>query len=413
MVSKMTDYPDEGGSTSRSVPTQKISTLVEFWHAFRTFPLQFDEYCFTHWYFLVGAFTFIVLVGATIYDTVHAVIYSSLSFPLLTDIFTTWTFIPLVIAFALVAGTFNAWRRRIPMMFQTLIAKQRIRSPQQGQDLQQEYRDFLNTYQQTLLSNKQYILVVSIMVLSLVICLLSTRSALADPTVPHILWPISVWTLRWLLVLGLLVVALIWGYFFGIAAWTMGITGWYVKKLTSIFDIIIQPSHPDRCGGLKILGDFCFAMALPLLIGVILLSTWGIGATLFPTVIAEIHLRPIFAFAGNAVLFLFALPLAFIAFFLPLWDIHRKMVASKEVYEDSFANRLNALEERIQFSLEKGSLEEAKTAKEEIDVLQVIHPETMHYPTWPFDRRILLTLLTTQIIPAVNLIVQLSQWLKH
>jgi hypothetical protein len=412
-MSEMTAHPDEGGSTSISLPTQKISTPVDFWRAFRTFPLQFDEYCFTYWYFLVGAFILIVLAGATIYDTAHAVIYSSLSFPLLTSIFTTWTFIPLVVTFALVAGTFNAWRRRIPPTFQTLIAKQRVRSTQQGRDLQQEYQDFLDTFQQTLLSNKRYIPVASIMMLSLVICLLSTRSALLDPTVPHILWPVSVWTLCWLLVLGLLVVALIWGYFFGIAAWTMGVTGWYVKKLTSIFDIIIQPRHPDRCGGLKILGDFCFAMALPLLIGAILLGIWGIGAALFPSIIAEVHLRPIFAFAGNAVLFLFALPLAFIAFFLPLWDIHRKMVVSKGVYEDSFAERLNTLEERIQSSLEKGTLEEAKAAKEEMDILQAIHPDTMHYPTWPFDRRILLTLLTTQIIPAVNLIIQVSQWLKH
>lgn len=386
---------------------------VDFWHSFRTFPLRFDEYCYTHWYFLVGAFTLIVLVGATIYDTAHAIIYSSLSFPLLTSIFTTGTFIPLVVTFALAAATFNAWRRRIPLTFQTLIAKQRVRSPRQGGDLRQKYQEFLDSYQQILLSNKRYISVGTIMFLSLVICLLSTRSALSDPTVPHVLWPVSVWTVRWLLVLGLLVVALIFGYFFGIGAWTMGITGWYVKKLTFTFDINIQPSHPDRCGGLKILGDFCFAMALPLLIGAILLGTWGIGTVLFPSIIADSHLRPILAFAGNAVLFLFALPLAFIAFFLPLWDIHRQMAASKEVYEDSFADRMAVLEERIQSSLDKGTLEEAKATKEEMDILQAIHLEAVHYPTWPFDRRIFLALLTTQIVPAVNLIIQVSQWLKY
>ncbi len=132
----------------------------------------------------------------------------------------------------------------------------------------------------------------------------------------------------------------------------MGVTGWYIKNLTAKFDLSILPSHPDYCGGLKPLGDFCLRMALPI-----------------------------------------ALPLAAIAFFVPLWNIHLKMVARRDVYYDNFAERVAKLEGRIQSSLDKGLLDEARVAREEMEIAQVLHPDKIGYPTWPFDRRILLTFL--------------------
>ena len=46
----------------------------------------------------------------------------------------------------------------------------------------------------------------------------------------------------------------------------MYISGRYVRKLLRAFQLSIQPFHPDQCGGLKLLGNFCFGLGSPLLI---------------------------------------------------------------------------------------------------------------------------------------------------
>ncbi len=183
----------------------------------------------------------------------------------------------------------------------------------------------------------------------------------------------------------------------------MGVTGWYIKNLTEKFDLGILPSHPDHCGGLKSLGDFCLSMALPILIGTVFLGIWGIasireGINVY-NVLPDIYL------------FLFALPLAAIAFFVPLWNIHQKMVVRRDACYDNFADRVAKLEGKIQSSLDKGLLDEARVAREEMEIAQVLHPDKIGYPTWPFDRRILLTFLAPQIVTIASLAVQLVQWL--
>ena len=46
---------------------------------------------------------------------------------------------------------------------------------------------------------------------------------------------------------------------------------------------------------------------------------------------------------ANILLVMFILPLATIAFFLPLWAVHLDMVATKEAYADKFAGRVTKL----------------------------------------------------------------------
>jgi hypothetical protein len=184
------------------------------------------------------------------------------------------------------------------------------------------------------------------------------------------------------------------------------VTGWYIKNLTEKFDLSILPSHPDHCGGLKSLGNFCLSTALPILIGAVYLSIWGIGDSMREGITIYNILPAIF-------LFLFALPLAAIAFFVPLWNIHRIMVARRDVYYDTFADRVAKVEEKIQFALDKETLDEARVAREEMEIARVLDPDKIGYPIWPFDRRILLAFLAPQIVPIASLVVQLVQWLPR
>ena len=58
----------------------------------------------------------------------------------------------------------------------------------------------------------------------------------------------------------------------------------------------------------------------------------------------------------------------------------------------------------MQSSLDKHDMEDAKAAREELEILQVLHPDKIMYPAWPFDRSILVKFLTPQIIPFLSLL---------
>jgi hypothetical protein len=191
----------------------------------------------------------------------------------------------------------------------------------------------------------------------------------------------------------------------------MAVSGSHIKNLTTKFQLTIQPSHPDKCGGLKVLGSFCLGMALPILIGATFLGVYSIGGAIYPDLTRKLNIIPV---AASVALLVFVLPLATIAFFLPLWNIHCEMVRKKEEYEGEHADRIEKLEKRILAALDKGQLEEAKTARDEINIVRLLHPERIGYPSWPFDRRILLTFLTSQALPLLSLVVSLvTQLSKH
>jgi len=72
----------------------------------------------------------------------------------------------------------------------------------------------------------------------------------------------------------------------------MYISGRYVRKLLRAFQLSIQPFHPDQCGGLKLLGNFCFGLGSPLLIASGLYIGYMIFALLAYSVNARVLLRP-------------------------------------------------------------------------------------------------------------------------
>ncbi len=387
------------------------SAPTDFWHRFRLFRFNFEEYSFNHWYvfLLVGFSTFLFL--DILYDVRNKSFdfSDSFEFSLTKFALTDWLFISLLVALALTVLAFNRWRGNIPTTFKLLLVKGRVRSLNQGSDINKEYSYFLEEYQRNLLSNKRYIVITISMVTCLALFFFialiryipaSLLGFKEDPLYYLIVWVF--WTL---------LPAIFLGYFFGVGAWVIIITGLSIKNLTTKFELNIQPSHPDQCGGLKVLGDFCFGMALPLLIGATLLGIYGIGGIIYPDLTNRLFIVPV---AANIFLFLFTLPLAAVAFFLPLWNIHCEMRRRREKYEDEFAERITKLEKKLHVSLDSGELEEAKFAKEEMEIVQVLHPDKIGYPLWPFDRRIMLTLLSTQIIPSISIIIGLSnQWPKH
>jgi len=170
-------------------------------------------------------------------------------------------------------------------------------------------------------------------------------------------------------------------YAIGIMMWVMYISGWYVRKLVRTFELNIQPFHPDQCGGLKSLGNFCFSLVSPLL----LFCGFSIGHLLLFLNARGLDIVFLVTNVGFALfLLLYAIPVIVFAFLLPLWDIHVKMVSEGEAEENSYLARIQALRQELQALLDTNQVEEAKAVQEKKALVETLYTP---YPTWPFRVR--------------------------
>ena len=74
--------------------------------------------------------------------------------------------------------------------------------------------------------------------------------------------------------------------------------------------------------------------------------------------------------------------LAIFTFFLPLGQIHTKMLREREKYEDNHAASIGALREQIHVLLNDNQLDTAKTVQEKMKLTETLF---IPYPTWPFN----------------------------
>ena len=166
--------------------------------------------------------------------------------------------------------------------------------------------------------------------------------------------------------------------------WSLSISGWHISELSRAFEFRIEPVHPDHCGGLKALGNFCFGLASPLFIGLV----FYIGVLFVMVMLSDVKdlatFLPIIIGFVVVIVILYVFPAAILAFFLPLWNIHMKMLEVREREEETYAANIAALREQIQTLLDNNQLEEAKAVKEKKELLEA---EYIPYPTWPFNVR--------------------------
>jgi hypothetical protein len=376
------------------------SQIDELLKSFEFSPLRFDRFILKNWYlFFIGVYAILfILLALLAWHTngkprnyLNCTISTHLNCVNSVSDLLAWNNILLIVAIALAALVFNHWQREIAPTFQKLLDKQCISLPEEK--LNTAYWQFLSAYQSLLGSSKRYVFYVLALIITLFYVLpefvgpLQSAFALKDP----LLWFIfvSVQLLAALALLGL-------AYSFGVGAWTIIITAWYVRKMTKSFDFVIIPNHPDMCGGLKFLGNFCLGMAFPILICGTLLGIYSIEAYFSKNI-------KFYSVISSVGLVLLVLPLAFMVLYSTLWDIHLKMVNEAKKAEENFTLLISELKSEMQSSLKEHEWEDAKSVKEKIDLVQVVNPDDMKYPTWPFDRSILLKFWTPQIVPILGL----------
>lgn len=271
---------------------------------------------------------------------------------------------------------FTLWRVRAPKTLRDLLDQQRITLP--DGDATNSYLHFLEDYRDALASPKRYFLSVVLMIVLGSLFVYGTLHLLSVEHFTGLATMLGVGgiVLFMFMALGGL-------YCLGIVTWTLYISGWHVRKLARAFEFSIQPFHPDQCGGLKPLGNFCFDLVSPLLI----FSGLTIGFIVFALVTARgLDMVLLAAHVGFALLLLLllAFPAIVIAFVLPMRDIHTKMVSARETAENIYSARIEALRAEIQTLLDANQVEEAKAVQEKKALVETLY---IPYPTWPFHVR--------------------------
>lgn len=272
------------------------------------------------------------------------------------------------------------WRNTIPSIFKWVWESGRL-GPQ-SENLEKEYKQFLQEYQKALLSKKGSLSIgISLVIL---FSWLLVLGLMLDAT------SFSFYLMYYLFVLAMIFYL----FMVGLTGWLLITTSRYIGKLTKRFSLHIQPSHPDRCGGLKPLGNFCFSAAIPLILGGLILVLVSILELVVKIGLVGISIVAI------PLLFLVAGPLTMIVIFVPLWNVHLDMVEHKRAYADTFTTQLIALETEIIINTSgQGDLNSARIAKEKIEILQTVHPDKLSYPEWPFNLpQTVLTIFSPQIL---------------
>ena len=367
-MSILSKHTGNGTPTESSLQREETKEQLDgVLQQFDVLPSRFDRLLFKYIYvymigllFVAQLLNIIVLLGRN--SQVEEVLLRGVGFG-----------VPPTVATILALWRFNVWRWRTPQTLRDLWENKRIAVP--DGDADRSYLCFLEHYRDALASPKRYLLSGFAMIFISIPFVYSLVQALSSER-PMIIQVVG----------GLLYLFLFLGGFYciGILTWAIYLSGWYVRKLVRAFQLSIRPFHPDRSGGLKLLGNFCFGLGSPLLLA----SGLFIGYSMF----ALVEYSPQ---AGSAYLvlnvyypllfvLLFALPGIVLVFMLPLRDIHTKMMSEAKANENSYFTRTEVLREEIQALLNVNQVEAAKAVQGEMALVETLYAP---YPTWPFHVR--------------------------
>jgi hypothetical protein len=313
-------------------------------------------------------------------------------------LFTDPLFVVILIVLLVSSIFYIAWNKRLPQFFGELLKKELIVSKQAERDTTVAYTTYIKSYKKFIWSKWRY-LFVGLSYLFYFIFIIASRpySSYFRQTGQLLMDIIGFLHLTVMYVLFPIIVL----YLIGVAIWNLFATGRFIHKLPEYFELKIRPNHPDKSGGLKIIGDFCFRMVLPLLLSIASMSVIVIFINFSWWENTESN-----TLSSLLIIFLpLVLLITFYAFLGPLWGIHTYMEEVKNNYEEKYANRLGDLLRIVERYIEFGELDQAEKSRTELELLNVLHPEKMNYPAWPFDTQLFIKFLVPQIFPVISYII--------
>lgn len=188
------------------------------------------------------------------------------------------------------------------------------------------------------------------------------------------------------------------------------ITARIINHAPKYFDLEIMPSHPDKCGGLKIVGDLCLKMVYVVLIPTLFIGFWlvvSINPPEMQTLVPDYVLSGDFRTPVKAALVLLVAS-GIVVFFWPLYTVHRRMLderADLGQVLDNIAHRIQELNRELMSDPDTIAIEDnRKRTLSDIESLKELFQHFRKVPTWPFDRSVLIKFITTQTVPIISII---------
>ena len=203
-------------------------------------------------------------------------------------------------------------------------------------------------------------------------------------------------TFHYFMVLGVLGLFLV--YLMGYGIWMMIVIGAYIRKLSPVFELDIEPGHGDGCGGLKRLGDLCFEMALTVIYPMVVIAVFILVGAFSASI-------PAFR-AGMSIGLGVAILIAAVIFFWPLLDIHKDMLDAMRKFQDEAAARIGKTEQELRDLFGSGSYDggTVKVLEDRLEKLKKLYPADLNFPVWPFTTKIVVAFYTSQIVPIITVI---------
>lgn len=198
----------------------------------------------------------------------------------------------------------------------------------------------------------------------------------------------------------------------GVLMFKMLATARLIYSAPTFFRFDIQPSHPDKCGGFKSIGDLCLKMVYIIVAMGVFLGFWLFVSKHFP-LSPELHsLLPPYVgdegFRTPAKALIVLLAAAGVAvFFWPMWTVHTLMVAARADLQkslDAIARRIHDFERSLLANPAHMTADDRKKTVAEIDSLRDVYDRATKAPSWPFDRNVALKFASTQAIPLLSLV---------
>jgi hypothetical protein len=257
------------------------SSPADFWETFQLSPNHLENAVMSrvHWAALITTGPLLLLIlESTLISVYH---YGEISWSLaLRDLLGDPIFSFVTLAFFLGAMVFvHNWYPEIQPAFQSLLDNNLL-SDRHEKSVHDSYRAFLGKYQDRLHSRKRYLVaagfVTALLLTSYII--LSGRSVTFADVIPRSGDPLLLliflhFATRWI------ITGFVWGFFGGVAVRAIWITNHTIRQLTSHFRLRIQPSHSDKAGGLRQLGDLCSSVGIVIIVASIPLAFFGIRGT--------------------------------------------------------------------------------------------------------------------------------------
>jgi hypothetical protein len=222
------------------------------------------------------------------------------------------------------------------------------------------------------------------------------------------------------------------------ACWAALTTAYFLRRLPQELDLRVIPSHPDRCGGLKPVGDLCLQLALVAVIASLVLAYWGsIGGALrtagllpelsdeavaraaeefLPKTLAQFRYlfnptRPpqsitqTFANLGTAA----GIIIGGWLFLYPLLGIHGCMKGKRAELAHAMAQTALAFDEELEEAIRAQDRGRIREAHDNLETLQSTYSVLRDYPVWPIQRAsFFLRFVTPELLTIAGLILNID-----